>query len=258
MRFAHLMGVRRTQLLAELNRRVFDLPATIRTNFVAWDDTIVTFSEQRDVCSAEVVVDDDIDIVILTSRLEALLNCIRGPQPSTITYTTKIGKYGSVAKARHVLCDEIDKRTTGETLGRMKPRAHGLAAGMIAVTIRDYQDFLSFECSNSARGRLFGAWMSIVLRLDELLKSREPAPEVRSGLLILQDAASGLLLVRRETSVLGQPPVLLLYSEGSNGVGTFFNGAGAYLADDQAFWVPNVIPMVRQIVTRPPTEETES
>src|SRR5271156_5275233 len=115
MRFAHLMGVRRTQLLAELNRRVFDLPATIRTNFVAWDDTIVTFSEQRDVCSAEVVVDDDIDIVILTSRLEALLNCIRGPQPSTITYTTKIGKYGSGAKTRHAFCA---RNANGQTGGK--------------------------------------------------------------------------------------------------------------------------------------------
>jgi len=74
----------------------------------------------------------------------------------------------------------------------------------------------------------------------------------------LLDTTTGLWLVRNETWVLGQPPALLFYAESSNGIGAFFNGAGEYPADDESWSVSDVIPVARQIMTRRPSEETES
>jgi hypothetical protein len=251
MQFAQLIGVQRAQLLAELNRRSFDRPSMTRTSYAAWDDMVVVFVSESDICNAEVVVNDDIDIVMLTSRLQVLLQYARGPSASQITYKTSIKKYGSVAKARHVLCDEIVRRTKDTTVGRMKPLASGLKAGMIMVTIEDYRDVVTFECSNSSRGRLLGAWTAICIRLEELQKSREPRPEdLKGGFLILRDESTGLWLVRNESWTLGQPPALLLYAEDKDFQGAFFNGAGEYPEEDHEVSVADVVPIAREIIRR--------
>jgi len=259
MRYAQLVGVQRVQLLASLNRRDFDRPFAIRTNYAAWDDTVLTFSAETNICDAEIVVNDDVDLVILTSRLQAFLEYARGPSSSRITYTTSIEQYGSVAKARHVLCDEIVSRTFATTIGRMKPLASGLKAGMITVTIEEYRNSITFEFGNSSRGRLFGAWTAVCLRLAQLKQSREPNPQDRrQGFIIFQDVGTGLYLVIKESHTFGGRPTLLLYAEDHQCRGVFFNEAGDYPQEDAEVSLSDAIPPVRAIITAQKIELPDS
>jgi len=159
-------------------------------------------------------------------------------------------KYGSVAKVRHVLCDEIVSGTHEKTVGRMKPLASGLEAGMIKITIEEFRDLVTFECTNSSKGRLNGAWLAVCQRLAKLQESREPSPEdARQGFLITQDIATGLYLVSKESVILGGRPMLLLYVEDRECKGVFFNGAGNYAEENDEVVLAHLIPIARAIIT---------
>lgn len=173
---ADLPSVQRDLYLSRCIRRVEDLPSTVETLRVEWQDMIVSFATNEAISECSVEVAEAISLPVFTRRLESLLDC--GAKISetasgasgaewTLKWSDRISRYGDDERVRCLLCDKIAQidGETGETIGVLKIKRRSVKAGHAKIRLVPKEDSLQVICRHSSAQGLKAVWKSVLWRL---------------------------------------------------------------------------------------------